>query len=103
MAELLTLTTPDTKPTITTWRVKNLFFDVDTPSIKVDIASNTGESYTWRYVVSETVTVADIRTALSFINQGKFMVNQGKSLQKWILDRMSTMGVKVGTVSGAVD
>jgi hypothetical protein len=103
MPELLTLTSPETKPTITTWRVRSLFFDADAPSIKVEIAANTGESFTWRFVEGPGITEADIRTALSFINQGKFMVNQGKSLQKWILDKMSTLGIKVGTVSGSVD
>lgn len=103
MAELLTLAAPDTRFTITTWRLKTLRLDVEAPSIVVELVANTSESFTWRYVVSPTVTEADIRTALSVINQGKFMVNQGKSLQKYLLERMSALGVKVGTVSGSVD
>lgn len=103
MAEILTLVAPETKPNITTWRISKIFFDVDTPSINIDLISNTGEIFVWRYVVSEGVTANDIRAGLSFINQGKFMAVQGKSLQKWILDKINSLNVKEGSVSGTVE
>lgn len=103
MAEVLTLATPEVSPSVTTWRVDDIFFSVSSPSIKVTLVSNTGERYVYRAVPSETVSAAQILTGLSFINQGKFMTQQGKSLQKWLLDRISAEGVKVGTVSGTVE
>jgi hypothetical protein len=103
MAEILTLTTTQTFPSITTWSVENIYLDKVAPSIKVTLVSNTGERYVFRQVVDEETTAADILTGLSFINQGKFMVNQGKSLQKWLLDRISAAGIKVGSVTGTPD
>src|SRR3990167_7619399 len=104
MAEVLTLTTPVTTPDTTTWLVKTMFLDVDAPSVKIEIVSNLGEPFVWRYIVSDTVTEANVRAALSFINQGKFMVNQGKSLQRWILEQIAAdQNSKAGTVSGAIE
>jgi hypothetical protein len=103
MAELLTLTSPQTFPSNTTWKVEDIYLSLIGPSIKITVVSNTGERFVWRQVPGPDLTAADILVGLSFINQGKFMVNQGKSLQKWLLDRMSAAGAKVGTVSGTPD
>lgn len=104
MAEILTLTTPITPPSTTTYRVRSLFMDPDAPAIKTEFLSNLGETVVWRYVVSDTVTAAQIRVALSFINQGKFMSIQGKSLQRFLIDEAQSRGVLgAGSVSGTVD
>lgn len=101
--EKLTLTTSETTPNILDYRIRRLTIDVDVPYIKVDLVSDTSKGFSWNYAPSEDVSVADVLQAISFINQGKFMVLQDKSLQRFILEKISTLGVKVGTVSGTMD
>ena len=96
MADTLTLATPETFPSITTWRVSALFIDVDAPAIKVDLVANTGARFTWRYIPSDTVTASQVLNAIGFINQGNFKVLQAKTLNKWILDQIVAAGAKVG-------
>lgn len=103
MAEKLTLAVPVTPPATVEWEVIDIFLSKEAPAIKVTLLSNTGERYVYRAIPSETVPASQILAGLSFINQGKFMVQQGKSLQKWLLDRISAEGVKVGSVSGVPD
>lgn len=103
MAEILNLTVSETAPATTTWRIARLCLDVDTPSIKVDLVSNTNKTFTWRLVPTTVVPASTIIQGLSFINQGKFKALQGKSLHRWLLDRMISDGIFAGTVSGIVD
>jgi hypothetical protein len=103
MPEILTLTTPVAGPSTTTWKVEDIYLSRLAPAIKVTLVSNTGERFVFRQIPGPDITAAEILVGLSFINQGKFMVNQGKSLEKWLLDRISAAGVKVGTVSGTVE
>lgn len=100
MAEILTLATPIVPPSTTTWAVDDIYLSASAPAIKVTLVSNAGERFVYRYAPNETVTAAQVLAAISFINQGKFQTLQGKSLQRWLLDRISAEGVKVGTVSG---
>ncbi len=103
MAEILTLSASQTFPSVTMWKVEDIYLSVASPAMKVTLVSNTGERYVYRYTPSETVTEAQVLTGLSFINQGKFMTLQSKSLQKWLLDKISADGVKVGVVIGSAD
>jgi hypothetical protein len=103
MAEKLTLTRPEIFPSITTWSIIGIWLDFTIPAIKVTILSNTGERATWRLVPSEDLPTADIRQAISFINQGQFATLQGKSLQHWILEEINSRGFKTGSVSGTPD
>lgn len=100
MAEQLTLTTPETTLTANTWRVTEIALSVTAPSIKVTLTSDTGASFVWRYVPNDTVTEADVRMALSVINQGRFATVQSKTLDRWVLERIIALGVKAGTVTG---
>jgi len=101
MAEILTLTVPETKPTITTWRVRLFSIDADAPSVTVEFIADTGEVKTWRYVAVGTVTLAQVKAAVSFINQGKFATVQAKSLEKWLVEQGQAAGILgPGAVSG---
>ena len=101
MAEILTLTTPITLPSTTTYRVRSFFIDPDAPSIKTDFESNLGERVVWRYIVNETTTKAQVDAAISFINQGKFKTIQGKSLQKFLIQEAQSIGILgTGSISG---
>ncbi len=98
--EKLTLTTPVSSVSTTDWHVADIYLSTEAPAVKVTLVSNVGERFIYRYVPSDTVTAAQVRTALSYINQGKFMTLQGKTLERWLLEKISADGVKVGTVSG---
>lgn len=102
MPETLTTTSPQTHPSEITWDVVNIWLDKEAPSIKVTLVSNTGLRYVYRAVVSNGTTAALILAGLSFINGGKFKVNQGKSLEKWLLDKIAVeIPGFAGTVAGA--
>lgn len=104
MAEVLTQTIPTTFEAITTWKVAQFYVDPKSPSVKVEFESNTGTRIPWRYVVSSGVTEAQVKAAISSINQGKFMAVQGKSLEKWLIQQAQAAGIlPAGSVSGTVD
>ncbi|OFW05640.1 MAG: hypothetical protein A3H96_11305 [Acidobacteria bacterium RIFCSPLOWO2_02_FULL_67_36] len=98
--EILTLTTPVSGLSTTTWQIADIYMSNEAPSLKATLKSNTGERFVYRSVPSDTVTEAQIRAGLKYVNQGKFMTLEAKSLHKWLLDRISSEGIKVGTVSG---
>lgn len=102
MAEILTLTTPETFPSNATWRVLDVSINVDAPSIKVTLRSDSGRDDVWRYVVSDTVTSTQVRNAIIFINNGNFKT-LGKTLQKWLLEQIAILDNKAGTVTGTPD
>lgn len=111
MAEQLDLTTPETFVDIDNYKVVKLDLDNDVPSIKVTLESNTGVRIIWSLAppvgaidgTAPGTSPAEIQAGLSFINQGKFMVNQSISLQRWLMEQMSAKGFKIGTVSGIPD
>lgn len=108
MAEQLDLDIPETFIDIDNYKVVQLVLDQSVPFIKVTIESNTGMRLVWSLhppvgqIDGGTVgtPIDEIIAGLSFINQGKFMTVQGKSLQRWLLEQLSSKGFKVGTVSG---
>jgi len=104
MPEKLVLTVAEPGPSLVEWSVQDFYANPKTPAVKVTYVSNTGTVKVWRYIVSETVTVAQVKAAISFINQGKFMVNQTKSLEKWLIEQGIAAGVlAAGAVTGTVD
>lgn len=102
MAEVLTLLTAETKPAITTWKVVQVWLYVASPAIKVEFEANTGERRVWHLIPNASTAVDTIRTALSYINQGKFKT-QDKSLQRWLIEQWQTYGGPAGTVTGTVN
>lgn len=100
MPEILTLDSPETAPSITTWKIKTIYIDVDVPYIKVDFKSNTGKIDTWRLTPNETTPASEITAGLLFIDSGKFKTVQGKSLRKWLMEQAIAKGFKVGTITG---
>jgi len=98
--EILTLTTPVTVASTTTWQIVDIYMSTEGPSIKVTLKSNTGERYVYRSVPSETVTAAQILAGLKYINQGKFMTLQSKTLHRFLCEQMVADGAKIGTCSG---
>jgi len=97
MAEVLTLTTPVTPPAITTWQVREIHISPE--EIAVLLVSNLGQPFTW-----VSATPAQAKTLAGFINQGKFMTVQSKSLHRWIIDQLVAAGtLPSGTVTGTVE
>ena len=103
MSEVLTLTTPQTYPSLTDYRVVHFQGNTEIPYIKITVVANTGEHRTFLLVPGEQFTLTEINSALSFINQGKFATLQGKSLQRWLLEQLIAKGLLAGTVSGSPD
>ena len=105
MAQRLTLATPATFPSITTWEIVSLALDREAPSLKAMVRSNTGERRAIRYVPDDddpSVEVA-IRAGLKFINDGTFRP-QGKTLQQWLLEKFAQDGhLGPGSVTGTPD
>ena len=96
MAESLTLTVPVTAPAVTKWDIVKVSLDKETPAIAVTMVNNKGEKFFYKSSDDQTLV------GLSFINQGKFKVNQGKSLEKWLFDRIKLEFPQFeGTVSGS--
>lgn len=105
MAERLTLTTPESGPTRTTWAIVRLTLDVQAPALKATCLSNTGEERHILYVKDDDNPAVEtqIRAALRFINNGTFQT-QGKTLQRWLLERFAADGkLGAGSVTGTPD
>lgn len=102
MSEILTLTTQKPqKPTSATWSIDAIYVFANAPSLRVDLISNVGDRFTYQLLPIDAASTALIQTALSFINQGKFQTVQGKSLQRWLLDRIALdLPEFAGTTSG---
>lgn len=103
MAEILTLTTPVSGVTTTTFKIVSITFGVESPSIKVDLVYNTGIRETYRMIPDENTTLAQVKAALKFINEGKFKTVDNKSLHKFLLDEIALKLGKPGTVTGTVE
>ena len=100
MPEKFTLTTPAPGPTEIDFEITGIYLGVESPAIKVDIRYNTGKTDVFRYVPSPDVTLAQVKTALTFINDGKFKTVQNKSLYKWLLEQVALQLNEQGTVTG---
>lgn len=105
--ETLTLTTQETQTIANVWQVRAITIDADAPNIEVTLKSDTGFTFVWRYVVCDgspcpigTGTLAQVNGAIRTINRGEFQTKLGMSLNRWILDRMDFLKVKIGTVGG---
>lgn len=94
MAELITLTTPVTPPTLTTYTVRQLVLDRDIPRIEILLRGNNGESF--RHTYTST-------TATAFLNNLNTRNFTSTSMQTEILKRLNADGVLVGSVSGSPD
>ena len=103
MAETLTLATPETFPSVTTWKVETFTGDSSVPHITVVFLSNTNQRRVWRLAVDAGAPLNTIQAGLSYINQGKFQTVQGKSLQKWLLEQWQANGGPAGTITGTPD
>lgn len=92
--EQLDLTTPETKPSNTYYRVERISFDWPAKVIHVQLKGQTGEvkSHTYAGVTAETLMIQLNKLDLSAI-----------SLHKRILNRLIADGVIGGTVSGVPD
>lgn len=94
MAEILTLSTPVTSPTITNYKLVALSFDIEAQSISMTAKSNTG-SYLSR-VINGAVAV----TLMNQLNTANLSV---KSLQRRVLEYMAMQGDFTGSVIGLPD
>jgi len=103
MAEKLELTTSEVS-SLNDWRIVRLFLDQDLPSIVMTVKSNTGIIKIIRYLpdFEDPSLEVTIRAGLSFINKGKFKTVEGKSLQKWSLERLRNDGhLGAGNIVGS--
>ena len=94
MAEVLTLTTAETVPSITTWSVSKLVLDVEAGVIEARLRSNTGKYFAYREQDADTLPT------IIALNKANLTI---KSLQRRVLERISAKGAKSGTVSGTAD
>lgn len=94
MPELLTLTTPVAKPSITDYRVSLLQFDWTGAAILVRLKSNSGEELTHIY---SGATATALMVALNKAN----LTNN--SLHRRVIAQLIVDGVVTGTISGSPD
>ena len=94
MAEILTLTTPITPPTNSTYTIDRITIDVIALSIMVQLLGTNGEALSKVYDSTTNPTGA---TLLHALNTGNFSVN---SLMKAVYNRLIADGVLTGSVSG---
>jgi len=94
MAELLTLTTPVTTPSITTWRVVSLLLDWDAATIAIGLRGSGAER------LSHAYTGPNATTMMIALNKANLTSN---SLHKRILTQLNADGILAGTISGSPD
>lgn len=92
--ELITLTTPVTTPSITTWRVSSLLLDWDAAVIAITLRGSGGER------LSHTYTGANATAQMTALNKVNLTSN---SLHKRIIQRLIDDGMLSGTISGSPD
>ena len=92
--EQLDLTTPETAPNVTNYRVDALVLDWAGARIDVRVSGTNGEkkSFTYTGTTATTLMIA--------LNKANLTT---KSLQRRILERLVTDGLYAGTVSGSPD
>ena len=90
--ESLTLTSPQTPPSVTTYTVEKLVITRNPPSVDVTVKDNNGVTTEHTYVGAANLTL---------LNTGNFSVN---SMQKQIITKLKNDGfLPAGTVSGTPD
>jgi len=95
MAEIVTLTTPVTTPSLTTYAVRMINMDLDVPAIVIRLRGSNGEVKTVAY---NGVTATNLMVALNKANLST------TSLQKRCLERLIADGeLPAGTISGSPD
>ena len=92
--ELITLTTPVSTPSITTWRVSSLLLDWDAAVIAIRLRGSGGETLHHAYT-GPTAT-----TQMVALNKVNLTSN---SLHKRIIQRLIDDGMLAGTISGSPD
>lgn len=104
MAEIITLTTPLTKPSQTTITIERITFDRVAQSVYVQWSGNNGEAASYAYVTPAPIGATVTRTGaslLSLVNTRNFTTN---SMMKQILQLIQTDGlIGAGSVSGTPD
>ena len=103
MGATLTVTTPEEKPKINSWKPINWILDRRVPYIKVTFEANTGEQRIWRLVPSDTVTAVTIMVGLKYINEGKFKSVRNITLEQWLVEQWGLNGGPPGTISVVAD
>jgi len=101
MPEKLTLTTPrtPTRPTITTYTIRAIYFGWDEGLIKITLRDNVGEIVTAVYEDS-----ADDKAATTLLRALNTVNLSTMSLQKRVIQRLVTDGkLPAGAVTGAPD
>jgi len=94
MAELLTLTTPVTTPTLTTYAVRMISMDLDVPAILIRLKGTNGEVKVCSY------NGATDTTLMIALNKANLSTT---SLQKRVLQQLIADGELSGTISGSPD
>lgn len=101
MPQTATLTVPIAGPSAVTFDIEEIILNKNSPAIKITIVLSTGEKRSLSFTVTNGTTKAQIITGLSFINQGKFMTQQGITLEDWLMKKISTdIPGYANTVSG---
>jgi hypothetical protein len=110
--ETVTLTTPETKPTNTTYRVSSLILDVDAGMLSIGLTGATGDRVNCTYSTSTTPTGATLITGLNKANLATAYAGNATtgSLKQRIFHRLVTMGeaaavcgkALAGTLTGTV-
>src|SRR2546423_613325 len=93
--EAVTLTTPITKPSITTYQVATVLIDLQRSAIVATLTGSNGETLVKTYDAGTTPTGA---TLLHSLNIGNF--SGATSLIHAVYNRLNTDGIVVGAVSG---
>ena len=93
-AETTTLTTPVTRPSQTACRVDRITLDITAKTIYIQVLGNNDEATSKVYDATTTPTGQTLLTSLNTANL------TSNSLLKRVLNRLSTDGVCVGTVTG---
>lgn len=108
--EKLTLAAPESVASTTQWQVASINIDEMAPNIEVTLVSDQQKRFVWREVVTGAagqvpdpgdpplVTKADVLADIVVINRGAFRL-LGKTLNQWLLDKINSLGVKIGTVT----
>lgn len=92
--EIITLTTPVTTPSITTWRVSSLLLDWDAALIAISLRGSGGERLNHAY------TGANATSQMTALNKANLSTN---SLHKRVIQKLIDDGMLAGTISGSPD
>lgn len=92
--EIITLATPVTTPSITTWRVSSLLLDWDAAVIAISLRGSGGER------LSHTYAGAQATSLMTALNKANLTSN---SLHKRVIQRLIDDGMLAGTISGSPD